>query len=190
MNACAARACVALAMLAPMLGAAGPAPDCKAIFPGARVTEHAAAPRYASCEGAAVGFGEHLSEQRALLEALRPAYERKLGAGDAAQAAQKLSDYDDGLRRLAEASAQTGKVAAAKAALAAASAASAAAGAAGAARQWLKDSKTLSQALGDRIANVADQLAEREQAPFCKQDFVQRVAAALQAKLVACIKPG
>ncbi len=169
------------AALLPVMAAAQA--ECRAVFPQARVKEHAAAPRFAACEGAALGYAEQLSEQRALLETLRPAYARKLGAADAA--AQKLAGYDDDVLRLGDASTHSGKMFAA----AAASAPAAAASHAAAARRWLKDSKTLSQLLGDRIGSVAEQLGDAEKAPFCKHDFVLRLALELNARLVDCVKP-
>lgn len=170
---------------------AGPAlGGCQEAFPPSRVAEKLANPRYQSCDAVAQDYAQFLTDQVALLTVLRPAYQRKLRridhqTGDA-QAASRLHQYDEDLRKLPDVAAALNTIPPVAAA-AAASAAPAPVSRA-TARQKLKESRSRSQLLNDRIAIGLDEFQAEEMTSYCQQNFVFRICSELHTKLAACLK--
>ncbi|MDP3084759.1 MAG: hypothetical protein Q8N44_13865 [Rubrivivax sp.] len=174
----------ALAALGWLLASAAALADCAATHPRARVTEALAQPRYASCDAVRQDYAEQIADQVRLLGVLRPAYQRKLERGAAASAAvdTRLRQYDDSSRRLHEQAKAWSRL------RLAAEAASMPTGSSAAARQRLKDSRALGQALNDRITSAVDTLLADETTAYCKLDFGFRVGNGLQTLLADCLK--
>lgn len=173
-----------------LAGSIGPAlADCRDTYPDLRVAETVADPRYQTCDAVAQDYAAFLVKQASLLAALRPPYQRKLsdGQADEAQVQQRLLEYDDNIARLVVVAGALGKIPPASAASGASAAASAASGRA-LARGTLAESRTLSQALSDRIAIALRKFNAAESADYCKQNFLFRVNAELRTKLAACLR--
>lgn len=166
--------------------------DCLTTFPAARVTEKMADARYQNCELVTEDYAYFLAEQGRLLLELRPAYRRKLkldGSTPAdAQAAARLSVYDESLAKLATAAAGLRKLPPPAPAASAASTTSGVGDARSAARQRLKEGRASSQTLSDRIAAAREDFQPADTTNYCKQDFMFRLVSALHGKLGECLK--